>query len=140
MSNDIDYSQDNISPFDDKKYQLEFENEKDQKTYRKWLFYTMGIAIIVMFIISYTAAYCYIFHIKIPSFIEINKNIKLQANTGTLVLLSITLMIPTILSLAMMRFLFGSNEQKEEKNIPSIIFNIGKELKETLIAFIDKKS
>jgi len=61
MSNDIDYSQDNISPFDDKKYQLEFENEKDQKTYRKWLFYTMGIAIIIMFIISYTAVYCYIF-------------------------------------------------------------------------------
>jgi len=73
-------------------------------------------------------------------FIEINKNIKLQANTGILVLLSITLMIPTILSLAMMRFLFGNNEQKEEKNIPSIIFNIGKELKETLIAFIDKKN
>ena len=138
MSNDVDFSQDRISTFDDKKYQLEFENEKDQKAYRKWLFYGMGIIIIIMFIISFTATYCYIFHIKIP-FIEINKNIKSQANTGIVILLSITLMIPTVLSLAMMRFLFGNNEQKEEKNIPSIIFNIGKELKETLIAFINKK-
>ena len=139
MNNEIDISQDNISTFDDRKYQLEFENEKDQKNYRKIMFFGMGILIIIMFLISFTATYCYIFHINFIG-IEINKNNSVKANTGIVILLSLTLMIPTVLSLAMMRFLFGNNEQKEEKNIPSIIFNIGKELKETLIAIIDKKS
>jgi len=139
MSESFDISQDKISTFDDEKYKLEFENEKDQKNYRKIMFFGMGILIIIMFVVSFTATFCYVFHIKVP-LIEIDKTIASKANTGIIILLSITLMIPTVLSLAMMRFLFGNNEQKEEKNIPSIVFNIGKELKETIIALIDKKT
>ena len=139
MNNEMDISEDNISATDDKKYQLEFENEKDQKNYRKIMFFGMGTLIIVMFIVSFIATYCYIFHFKIPG-IEISKNIPIKANAGMIVLISLTLMIPTILSLAMMRFLFGNNQQKDEKNIPSIVFNIGKELKETIVAVLNKKN
>jgi len=141
MNEEIDVSNDNITLDEDKKFQLEFENEKDQKTYRKRLFYGMGILVIIMFVISFTATYCFIFHIKLP-FFDIcctTSPISKQESIGATVLISLTLMIPTVLSLAMMRFLFGNNTEKEEKNIPSIIFNIGKELKETLIAYIDKK-
>jgi len=139
MSKEIYISQDNILNIDDKKYQIEFENEKDQRNYRKFMFFGMGILIKSMFIISFTATYCYIFHINLP-IISISKTFfSSKENTRIVILLSLSLMIPIILSLAMMRFLFGNNDQKEEKNIPSIVFNIGKELKETLIAFIDKK-
>jgi len=103
------------------------------------MFFILGILIIAMFIVSFTATYEYITHYTRTSIIEIYLNKKVGDN-GIIVLLSLILMIPTILSLAMMRFLFGNNNQKEEKNVPSIIFNIGKELKETLITFINNKN
>ena len=132
IDNKIDLSQSNITNLDDKKYQLEFEDKKDRRIFRKLLFYVMGIIIIFMFAASFIATYLYIF--KHPKL-----NVATKEAVGITVLLSVTLMIPTVLSLAMMRFLFGDSEQKEEKNIPSVIFNIGRELKETLIAFLDRK-
>ena len=36
---EVDYSHDNISEKTDKDYQLEFENKRDKKYFRKLLFY-----------------------------------------------------------------------------------------------------
>lgn len=138
---DVDYSHDSISEKTDKDYQLEFENKRDKKYFRKLLFYVLGCLVIVMFIVSFTATYCYIFRVHIP-FIHIDTAIKAavstKGNIAPTILLSLTLMIPTVLALAMMRFLFGNTDQVDEKNIPSIVFNIGKELKETFLALIKK--
>jgi heme/copper-type cytochrome/quinol oxidase subunit 2 len=130
-----DLSEGQISSIEDETFQLEFENEKDRRHYRKLVFYILGSMVIIMFICSFIGVYCYIFHIN-----NIHQNTKIEGNKGIIFLLSLTLTIPTILSLAIMRFLFGNNTEKDEKNIPSIIFNIGKELKETLVTFINKKS
>ena len=62
----------------------------------------------------------------------------MQSNAGIIILISLTLMIPTILSLAMMRFLFGNNEQKNEQNVPSIMLNIVKEIKKVISVFNKK--
>ncbi len=97
--------------------------------------------IVCMYLSSFIFTYEYI-NTKMQ-FYESNSTIHRsipKENIGSIVLLSFTLMIPTILSLALMRFLFGNSDQKSEKNIPSLIFNIGKELKETLIAIMDKKN
>ena len=139
MNNEIDLAEDKTSLLEDQKYQSEFENERDQRQYRKLMFFILGILIIVMFIVSFKTTYEYITHYIKTSIIEIYLNKRVEDN-GIIVLLSLILMIPTILSLAMMRFLFGNNNQKEEKNVPSIIFNIGKELKETLITFMNNKN
>ena len=140
MNNEIDISQDDISALDDQKYQLEFENEKDKKLYRRCMFFGMGLLITTMFFISFIAAYCYAFQIKIPLIKTNAIHLSSKADIGITILISLTLMIPTVLSLAMMRFLFGNKDQVEEKNFPSIIFNIGKELKETIVAFLNKKN
>ncbi|GAX87014.1 hypothetical protein LNAT_P0309 [Lebetimonas natsushimae] len=126
----------NITLTEDEKFTLELENEKDKKHYRKLIFYILGGMVILMFLVSFTATYWYIYNLHDL----IIHNAKQTTYTGIVILLSLTLMIPTVLSLAILRFLFGNNDQKDEKNVPSIIFNIGKELKETLIAIMDKKN
>ncbi|NPA50954.1 MAG: hypothetical protein GXO02_04930 [Epsilonproteobacteria bacterium] len=137
-----DLSNDYISHFEDDKAQIELNNEKDKRRFKKIMFYGTAILIVILFIISFYFVYKYLFDTPTNSAILSKKEVEILIKPYSIsasLLISITLMIPTILSLAMMRFLFGNSKEKEEKNVPSIIFNIGRELKETIIAFLNKK-
>ncbi len=143
-----DLSEDKISNKEDKKFDIELRSEASLLTNKNMLFYSLGGLIVIMFIAAFVLTYKYIFQLE-PSIanackdinITVDSNIKEAIKNNSIssaILIGTTLMIPTILSLAMMRFLFGNKNDKGEKNIPSIIFNIGKELQDVLIAVFKK--
>ncbi len=144
-----DLSEGQISDLADQKARTELESEKDKKHFRKVTFYVLGGLIVAMFIFSFFITYQYIFSYEVKAIYNVkDTNTSLPQNIGQKIaqngqlgntfLLTILLMIPTVLSLAMMRFLFGDKKEKDEKNIPSIVINVGKELVEVVTAMIKK--
>jgi len=144
-----DFSNDAISGKENQKFDVELQGERNLLKYKNILFYCLGLLIIVMFVVAFWFTYNYVFQFE-PNIIKtckdvnvtidhkINETIK-NGSISSAMLIGITLMIPTILSLALMRFLFGSKKDKEDKNVPSIVFNLGKETIEILQAFISKR-
>ena len=55
------------------------------------------------------------------------------------IIAAIAVMVPLVLTLAMLRMLYGNNNDKKEKTIPSITFNVGKELKSVIMAYLKKQ-
>jgi len=103
--------------------QQKYRHSEDIQDQRKDVFKIFKILIVFMFAFGY----CFLFvALKNPS--------SFSAIIG-----AISVMVPLVLTLAMLRMLYGSSSEKDEKSIPSITFNVGKELKSVLMAYLKKK-
>ena len=100
------------------------EEYKEKQKYRIELFNIIKIFIVTTFV----AAYCFLgFGITHP-------------NTYSVVISSITIMVPLIITLALMRFLFGDRVERETRNVPSIMLNLIKEIREIVVTYINRKN
>ncbi len=120
-----DLSQDSV-PSNEKNYAtLELEEKSDLIGHKKTLFSFLLFGIFFL----------YLFAGLVVCLSLLNGNTVPATNTVIVVTL---IMVPTILTLAFMRFLYGNSSQVEEKNIPSLTLNAGKELV-SLVKEIAKK-
>jgi hypothetical protein len=110
-----DLSSDTISEEEKKEATISLEEKRDRVNHKKLLFYAI---LFVLFVLYVFAGIITCESLLSPSPVP---------TTNTIIVITL-IMVPTILTLALMRFLFGNNNQSTEKNIPSISFNIGKEL------------
>ncbi len=113
MSDDL--SEGKLPQIEKNRADLDLEESKDRVNQKK-LFFTsllVGLAILYLFA-GLVVCMSLLSSNPIPT-------------TNTIIVVAL-IMVPTILTLALMRFLFASNNQSSEKNIPSLTFNIGKEL------------
>jgi len=115
-----------MSNFLDENPNLSLQNEqlqelKNKNEHQKSLFSFIQFLIAGM----YALGYCFMGYVLTNN-----------PNTHNVTLAITALIVPTIILLALLRSLFT---KKEEKTPPSLILNIGKEIKEVIMAFIDKK-
>jgi len=103
--------------------QQKYRHTEDIQEQRKDVFKIFKILIVAMFALGY----CFLF-------VALEKPSSFSAIIG-----AISVMVPLVLTLAMLRMLYGSSSEKDEKSIPSITFNVGKELKSVLMAYLKKK-
>jgi len=95
------------------------------RVFKTEFFRLIKIVIVVMFAIAYT------FLLDV---------IRGTPNTGSTVIVVTSLMIPTVITLALIRFLYANNTSKNEKSIPSVGINILKEISNILKDYLSKKS
>lgn len=103
--------------------QQKYKHTEDLQEQRKDFFFMFKIMITVMFIFSY----CLLF-------IAIK-----DSSSESAIISAIAIMVPLVLTLAMIRMLYADSSEKKDKSIPSITFNVGKELKSVFMAYFKKK-
>lgn len=105
--------------------QQKFKHKEDLQEQKKDFFFMFKLMITVMFIF----AYCLFFvAMQNPS-------------SESAIISAIAVMVPLVLTLAMIRMIYANANanEKKETTIPSITFNVGKELKSIFMAYFKKK-
>ncbi len=107
-----------------KQLKQKYQHTQDYQEQRKEIFHVFKIFFIMMFVIGY----CILGY-------AITKPTSYSA-----IIAAISVMVPLVLTLAMLRMLYGNEKDKREKAVPSITFNVGKELKAVLLAYMKKNT
>jgi hypothetical protein len=110
-------------------YETQLDNSKlkddeQLRSFKTEFFKLIKIMIVVMFGIAYTFML---------------STIANNPNTGATVIVVTSLMVPTVITLALVRFLYAKNTPSEEKTPPSVGFNFLKELLKVLKDYLAKK-
>ncbi len=100
------------------------QDDEQLRSFKTEFFRLIKIMIIVMFGIAYTFM------------LTVSNN---NPNTGATIIVVTSLMVPTVITLALVRFLYAKNNSNEEKTAPSVGFNILKELTQILKDYLAKK-
>lgn len=103
--------------------QQKYQHEEEMQSQRKDAFLLFKILITIMFILGYVFL-----------FLATQNPSSFSAAIST-----VAVMVPLVLTLAMLRMLYGSNNERKEKTLPSITFNVGKELKSVIMAYLKKQ-
>lgn len=103
--------------------QQKYQHTEDIQSQRKEVFSIFKFLIIAMFIFGYGLLIMAI----------------INPSSFSAIIATVSVMVPLVLTLAMLRMLYGNNNDKKEKVIPSITFNIGKELKSVIMAYLKKQ-
>ena len=101
---------------------------KDAEQLREFkteFFKLVKIIIVVMFGVAYTFM------------LDVSRN---TPNTGATVIIVTSLMVPTVITLALVRFLYANDTPNKEKDVPSVGLNILKEISSILKDYLSKKS
>lgn len=93
--------------------QHQLEEQRDNRRYKEELFSQLKRLIVVLFFMGY-------------GFTLLTSTLA-KPNIHTTILAATTLTIPTVLILAIMRFLYGNNNHANEKDMPSVAANALKE-------------
>jgi len=110
-----DLSVDNITPYEEDIAQIELEGKRDNVRNSRFLFEALLFLLAVLYIFA-----------GVVTCLMLNTTSPVPA-TNTVITVTL-IMVPTILTLALMRFMLGNHQQSDEKNIPSVSLNFGKEL------------
>lgn len=110
-------------------YEQQLDNSKLQddeqlRSFKTQFFKLIKIMIVLMFGIAYTFML---------------STISNKPNTGATVIVVTSLMVPTVITLALVRFLYAKKTPNEEKTAPSVGFNFFKELVQILKDYLAKK-
>jgi len=103
--------------------QQKYQHTEEIQNQRKEVFGIFKVLIATMFVLGY---------FMLGMAIE-------KPSSFSAIISAIAVMVPLVLTLAMLRMLYGNNNDKKEKTIPSITFNVGKELKSVIMAYLKKQ-
>lgn len=103
--------------------QQKYQHTEEIQNQRREVFGIFKILIATMFVLGY---------FMLGMAIE-------KPSSFSAIIAAIAVMVPLVLTLAMLRMLYGNNNDKKEKTIPSITFNVGKELKSVIMAYLKKQ-
>jgi len=124
MNNLNDLSNGSIDSFQKQKDTSSLKDEEQLRGFKKEFFSFIKIAIFLMFAIAYTFM------------LSVSQN---NPNTGATVIIVTSLMIPTVITLALIRFLYAKKELNE-KTAPSVSINLIKEIIKVFKDYLNKKS
>ena len=120
---DDDISLTSVSPLEKERGKSSLEDDKQLREFRKDFFESLLLLLKIGFFMSFAFAMI----------------VAVAVHTTQSTVIAVTLlMIPTVLTLALIRFIY-SGTKKDEKTPPSVTFNILKEIIELIISYIDKK-
>ena len=110
-------------------YELQVDNSKLQddeqlRSFKTEFFSLIKIMLVVMFGIAYT--------FMLAASLQ-------QPSTGATVIVVTSLMVPTVITLALVRFLYANSNPTEERTAPSVGFNFLKEISQILKSYLAKK-
>lgn len=113
-----------VSEFQKKVDKSRLQDDEQLRSFKKEFFNLIKIMLVVMFVIAY------VFMLSA----SMNK-----PSTGATVIVVTSLMVPTVITLALVRFLYAKNSISEEKTAPSVGFNFLKEISKILKDYLSKK-
>jgi len=114
-----------INEFQKKVDTSKLKDDEQLRNFKTEFFKLIKIMLVVMFAIAYTFM------------LSASLN---NPSTGATVIVVTSLMVPTVITLALVRFLYAKNRPDAEKTAPSVGFNFLKELSQILKDYISKKA